>query len=129
MNFRYPLVLLAALAASGCGNDSVAGPGTSVVVEPIEVQSVEVVVGAARPAQVIARVKGGLGSGCDYLHSIEQRREGNAVTVEIKRSRFTPGPCTAIFKEFQQELGLTGEYAAGQYTVRVNGVSQSFSVS
>jgi hypothetical protein len=129
MSFRYALVLLAALAAAGCGNDSVAGPSTAVVIEPIEIQSVEVVVGASRPAQAIARVKGGLGSGCDYLHSIEQRREGNVVTVEVKRSRFTPGPCTAIFKEFQQELGLTGEYATGQYTVRVNGVTQTFSVS
>jgi hypothetical protein len=130
MRFRYPLVLLAVLAAGGCDDDSMTGPdqGTTVVVEPIEIQSLEVIVGASRPAQVIARVRGALGSGCDFLHSIEQSREGRAVTVEVRRSKYTPGPCTAIFKEFQQELGLAGEFAAGQYTVRVNGVTQAFTV-
>jgi hypothetical protein len=129
MRTRYSLVLLAALAVAGCGTDSVAGPEESVVIEPIEVDSVEVNVGATRPAQVTARVRGAVGSGCDYLHSIEQRREGTAVVVEVKRSRFTPGPCTLVLKEFQQELGLPGDFEPGQYTLRVNGVSRTFSVS
>lgn len=125
---RYRFVLVAALASLACGGASMAGPDDPVVIEPIEVQSVQVTVGVTRPAVVTARVTGGLGSGCEFLHSIEQRRQGNGVVIEIKRSRFTQGPCTTIFKEFQQELGLPGAFAAGDYTLQVNGVTRPFSV-
>ncbi len=127
MNLRFRFALLAAIAALGCQADTVAGPNGTIVIEPIEVQSVELAVGVTRPALVTARVSGTLGSGCDYLHSIEQRREGAAVTIEIKRSRFTEGPCTTILKTFNEELGL-GAFAAGEYSLRVNGASRTFTV-
>jgi hypothetical protein len=118
-----------ALTVVGCSSDSPAGPTEPVVIERIEVQSVDVAVGATRPAQVTARVVGTLGSGCDFLHSIEQRREGGRVIVDIKRSRFTGVPCTLILKEFRQELGLPEAFSAGSYTLQVNGVSREFTVS
>ena len=127
MSFRRRFVLMAAIAAAACG-ETLAGPTDPIVVEPIEIQSVELNVGATRPAPVTARMRGTLGSGCDYLHSIEQRREGSGISVEIRRSRFMEGPCTLILKEFREELGL-GAFAAGEYTLRVNGVSRTFSVS
>jgi hypothetical protein len=130
MTLRIAAALFLSLAALGCGSESVAGPsGDDVVVQPIEIETVEVIVGSARPALVVARVDGQLGSGCDFLHSITQRREGNVITVSVERARFTAGPCTAILKLFQQELGLPGPFAPGSYTVRVNGVSRTFSVS
>ena len=130
MTFRSGCLVLLALACFACGEDSVAGPSDDpvVVFQPIEIESVEVTVGTTRPALVVARVSGALGSGCDFLHSIEQRREGNVITIEVERARFTAGPCTAILKLFQQELGLPGPLEAGSYTVRVNGVSRTFSV-
>ncbi|HEV8252234.1 MAG TPA: hypothetical protein VGQ66_02530 [Candidatus Limnocylindria bacterium] len=127
MTSRFRFVVVAALAGFACG-DSVAGPSGTVVIEPIEIQSVELTVGATRPALVTARVRGTLGSGCAYVHSIEQRREAAAVTIEIKRSRFVPGPCTAILKQFAEEPGLPGEFDAGEYTVHVNGLTRTFSV-
>ena len=127
MRIRIRMAVVAAAACVACGA-SLAGPDDPVVIEPIEVRSVEVSVGATRPAQVTARVTGELGSGCDYLHSIEQRRQGNTVIVEVKRSRFTAGPCTLILKEFQQELGLGGAFGAGDYTLQVNTVTRPFSV-
>jgi hypothetical protein len=129
MRFRFAFVVFVALAAFGCSADSPAQPSGPVVIERIEIQSAEVTVGATRPAQVTTRVVGTLGSGCDYLHSIEQRREGGRVTIEIKRSRFTEGPCTTILKEFRQELGLPEAFPPGDYTLRVNDVSKAFSVS
>ena len=126
--FRFASAVLLAACSFGCGTESIAGPSSDVVIEPIEIQSVEVVVGTTPPALAIARVIGGIGSGCDFLHSIEQRRDGNVVTVDIKRARITGVPCTAIFKEFRQEIALGGELPSGQYTVRVNGTSRSFSV-
>ena len=131
MKFRMAAALLLSLTAFGCGSESVAGPSgdDDVIVQPIEIETVEVIVGSARPALVIARVNGQLGSGCDFLHSITQRRDGNVITVTVERARFTAGPCTAILKLFQQELGLPGPFEPGSYTVRVNGVSRTFTVS
>ena len=130
MTLRIGSAVLLAFASFGCGTDSVAGPtDEAVVIQPIEIETVEVVVGSTRPALVIARVNGQLGSGCDFLHSITQRREGSVITVSVERARFTAGPCTAILKLFQQELGLPGPFEPGSYTVRVNGVSRAFTVS
>lgn len=130
MRLRLGCALLLALAGFNCESDSVAGPSDEVVViQPIEIESVEVNVGPVRPALVIARVNGQLGSGCDFLHSIEPRRQGNVITIGIERARFTAGPCTTILKLFQQELALPGALEAGSYTLRVNGVTRTFTVS
>lgn len=128
MDIRSRFVVVAAAAGIACGT-SVAGPDDPVTIEPLEIESVQVIVGATRPAAVIARVKGTLGSGCDHLHSIEQSRQGNGVVIEVKRTRYTPGPCTLIHKGFEQELGLAGAFETGEYTLRVNGVTRAFSVS
>ena len=128
MTLPIRVVLISALAGIACGS-SLAGPDDPVVVQPIEIQSVEVNVGTTRPAVVTVGVTGSLGSGCDFLHAIEQSREGNTVAIQVKRSRYTQGPCTLIHKEFQQELGLAGGFAPGDYTLRVNGVVKAFTVS
>jgi hypothetical protein len=122
------LLVVGAVMGLNCDSATPGAPTEPIVIERIDIQSVEVNVGEARPAVVTARVKGGLGSGCDHLHSIEQRREGSTVTIEIKRTRFTGGPCTMIFKEFNQELGLPGAFAEGRYALSVNGVGKEFSV-
>jgi hypothetical protein len=128
MNVWRRWALLAALVDFGCQADTVADPNGTIVIEPIEVQSVDVTVGVTQPALVTSRVSGTLGGGCDYLHSIEQQREGAVVTIEIKRTRFTEGPCTTILKSFNEDLGL-GAFTAGEYSLRVNGVSRTFRVS
>ena len=127
MKTRHPLALLAAVAAVGCGASSLAGPDERAVVQPIEVQSVEVFASGS-PGLVTARITGTLGSGCDHLHSIENARQGNAVTIEIKRRRVTEAVCTTEFKEFREDLGVAGEFEPGEYTLRVNQVTRPFSV-
>ena len=131
MTLRTGCAFLLALASFGCSSDSVAGPSGDdvVVIQPIEIETVEVNVGPARPALVIARVNGQLGSGCDFLHAIRPRREGHVITIDVERARFTAGPCTAILKLFQQELGLPGALEPGSYTLRVNGATRTFTVS
>lgn len=121
------LALAAVLSACSDGPSS---PSATVVIEPIEVDSVVPSVGGMRPARVTILVSGALGGGCDELHSIEQHRQGLNVNVEIKRSRITgPGvACTAIFKGFRERLALPGTYSPGQYTVRVNSVTARFQV-
>lgn len=121
------VLLTVGLLSHACDAESIAAPDDPIVVEPIEVQSLDVTVGDTRPALVLARVSGTLGSGCDYLHAVDQEREGS-VRIEILRTLFTEGPCTAILKEFRQELGLAGGFPAGDYVLRVNGLSRPFSV-
>jgi hypothetical protein len=124
---RKDVRILAAGAFSSSA--SMATPGDPpAVIEAIPIESVDVRVGSTRPAFVTALFTGSIGSGCDFLHSITQRREGAVVTIDIQKSRFTKGPCTMIFKAFEQELGLPGGFDAGEYTLRVNGESRSFTV-
>ena len=122
-----------ARAGVAAGLLSIAAPRAEakgpVVIEPIRIESVDVRVGSTRPAQVTVHVSGALGDGCDFLHSIEPRRDGRKVEFRIRRTHFTGGPCTKIYKEFSQELGLPGSYAPGSYTLRVNGVTKRFTVS
>src|SRR5688572_15940105 len=110
---RLALAFLALLAVA-CGEANPVAedgsivqplPGTTIVIQPIPIDSVDVSGGSPTPGRrrVVARVRGALGGGCDYLHSIEQRRQGSTVTIDILRSGVTEGPCTAIFKGFYQE--------------------------
>jgi hypothetical protein len=112
-----------------CSNGP-SSPSPTVVIQPIEVESVVASVDAMRPATVTILVKGQLGGGCDNLHAIEQQRQGSSVQVNITRSRLT-GPdvvCTMQLKLFQERLGLTGTFDSGQYTVHVNTVTTTFRV-
>jgi hypothetical protein len=127
---RLAFLSIAGVLAVGCGEENPLSPENgSIVIEPIPIESVDVTVGAARPARAIARVKGVLGSGCDFLYSLEQRREGSTVTVEIRRSGDREGICTAILKQFEQEIALPGTFARGEYTLRVNSVTKTFQVN
>jgi hypothetical protein len=116
-------------AFAGC-SDGPSSPSRTTVIQPIEIESVVPSVHAARPANVTIEVKGALGGGCDTLHAIEQRRAGSNVQVDITRTRVT-GPdviCTMELKLYQERLGLSGTFAPGVYTVRVNTVTAEFRV-
>jgi hypothetical protein len=118
------------LFACSNGPSSPSRTGT-VVIQPIEVNSVVPTVQTTRPANVSILVTGELGGGCDTLHAIDQQRQGSSVQVNITRSRVVPGPnafCTMELKLFQERLGLTGTFNPGEYTVRVNTVTTTFRV-
>jgi hypothetical protein len=125
---RRLAVSLVTILAVGCGEANPLSPDGDIVVQPIPIESVEVSVGPNPPGRVFARVRGALGSGCDFLHSIEQSRQGATVVIEILRSGVTEGVCTTIFKGFDQELALPGTFAPGEYTLRVNAFSRTFRV-
>jgi hypothetical protein len=124
---RLALFLVTTLAVA-CGEANPLSPDGDIVIQPIPIDSVDVTVGPNPPARVFARVRGALGSGCDFLHSIEQRRQGATVTIDIRRSGVTEGVCTTIFKGFDQELALPESFAPGEYTLRVNAFTRTFRV-
>ena len=122
---RWFLLGQVAVLAVGCGGDPPLSPDSSGdVIAPIQIESVEVTVGLTR---ALARVQGTLGSGCDFLYSLEQQRQGPIVTLGILRSGAREGDvCAAIHKEFDQTIALPGTFPPGEYTLRVNGFTRTF---
>lgn len=98
------------------------------VVEPIQVDRVDVSLIATVPPQASAHVVGVLGDGCATLHSVRQSRSGNAVTVTIFRQRPLVAVCIQIAIRYDDVIRLDGVFPAGDYVVRVNGVERTFAV-
>ena len=121
---RMPLLLVAAGALS-CGGPA----GDDLSVEPISIESVEVLVLKSLPPQASAHVKGAVGDGCSELHSTSQTRSGSTVTITILRQRPRDAICTQIARLYDEVIQLEGTYPAGSYVVRVNGVERTFTTS
>ena len=112
-----------ALGASACSS-----PATppDVEVTPIQVDRVEVRVLESSPPQAAAHVEGVLGDGCSELHSENQSRAGNTVTLTILRERPRDAICTQQAKLYAKDFTLQGQYPPGEYVLRVNGVEKTF---
>lgn len=120
---RYILVGLLA-AVGGCGSDNPAAGDTTI--QPITIESVDVLVLESAPPQVSAHVKGVIGDGCAELHSVEQERSGSIVRITILRQRPKDTICIQIARLYDEVIRLAGTYPAGRYTLYVNGVERPF---
>jgi hypothetical protein len=117
-----PIPIVMFLLAQGCSS-----PATpDVVIEPIQVDSVEVLIQESAPLQVSAHVTGVLGDGCATLHSVEQHRSGTTVTVTILRERPRDAVCTQIAKLYDEVIRLDGEFPPETYLLKVNAVEAGF---
>lgn len=113
-----------ALFVVGCYDTPSAPSGISI--DSITIDSVDVLVLESAPPQVSAHVTGILGDGCSELNGVEQRREGNTVTVTITRKRPTDAICTQIAKLYDATIKLDGAFPAGSYLLKVNAVEKPF---
>jgi len=111
-------------ALLGCGGDNPVGG--DVAVQPIVIESVDVLVMESAPPQVSVHVKGVIGDGCSELHSETQQRTGNTVRLTILRARREEAICIQIARLYDQVIRLTGTYPAGSYTLHVNDVERTF---
>lgn len=80
------------------------------------------------PVQVSAQVKGYLRDGCESLGGTTQSRSGNAITVTIATERQQGRSCIQVVAPVEANVRLDGTFVAGIYTVRVNGIEQTFRV-
>jgi len=129
--WRWLAVPVLALAVGGCREAPTGPPDQDpppTVVEPIQVDTVDVRVAESFPVQVYAHVTGFIGDGCAELLPTSQSREGTTVTLEIRRRRAVGVFCTQIAKLYDESTRLTGEFPAGRYELRVNGKSYPFEV-
>ena len=120
----FSAIVIGLSAALGAACSNPAGP--DVVVEPIQVDRVDVLVLESFPPQASAHVVGVVGDGCASLHSVRQARSGNAVTVTILRQRPRTAVCTQIALLYDEVIPLDGQYPPGDYVVRVNDVQRTF---
>lgn len=130
---RYPLALLlvASVLPAGCSSPAGPLPQPPLIVDRVQVDSLELVKDAPAPSStgLGVRVLGILGDGCtELLPPITQEREGSVTRVTILRQRPRDAICIEIAKLFDQVVPLVGEYPPGRYIVRVNTAELAFSV-
>ena len=80
MSSRHLVVLaigLAAFLGASCSNPA----SPDIVVQPIQIDRVDVLILKSFPPQAAAHVTGVVGDGCSSLHSVRQVRSGNTVTT------------------------------------------------
>jgi hypothetical protein len=103
-------------------------PVRDITIEPIQIEQVEVRIAESFPVQVFAHVRGIVGDGCSSVLPVEQKREGNTITLTINRQRPTDAICTQIAKIYEETIRLEGDFPVGEYTLKVNSVTQTFTV-
>ena len=123
VTFLLSVGLAAALA---CAYQSNPTGADDLVVEPIQVESVDVLILESFPPQAVAHVQGILGDGCSEFHSLRQERSGNTITVTILRQRPRDAICIQIGKVYDENIPLQGQYPPGRYLLRVNEVVKRF---
>jgi len=118
------LAASALMALFACGRSNPAS--SDLVIDPVQVESVEVLVQAGDPPQASAHVRGVIGDGCSSLHSVEQARSGNTVVLTILRQRPANAICIQIARLYDDTIRLEGAFPPGKYVLRVNGTETLF---
>lgn len=103
-------------------------PGRELIVEPIQIDQVEVQIAGSWPVQVSARVTGVIGDGCSSVRPVIQQREGNTITLTINRQRPANAICTQIAKLYEEIIRLDGNFPADAYVLKVNDVTRTFTI-
>lgn len=119
------MTCLAVLYLVACGG-SPASP--DLIIDPIQIDSVEVLVGTSVPATVDVHIQGIVGDGCSTVHSVTQVRSGSTVSITILRQRPRDAICTQIARLYDAYIRLESTFSRGSYQVRVNEVERAFSV-
>lgn len=127
MRSRPALVTtLLALPLFAACNDTPASP--DLTIDPIHVDSLDVVVGTGVPVVVEAHVQGVVGDGCTVVHSVKQERSGSTVTITILRERPTEAICTQLARLYDARIPLEGAFSPGAFLVRANNAERAFTI-
>jgi len=121
------LLAFAVVTSVGC-KSSTEPSNPRIVIEPIQIDSVELVRNLATPSGLGVHVQGVVGDGCAELLPVRQVREGAVITITIERQRPEEAICIQIAKLYDAIIPLEGEFPPGQYLVRVNAKEITFSV-
>ena len=120
---RRAVFALLALPLLACESPTAAREADRLTVESVEVRIME-----SLPVQVSASVRGYLRDGCETLGATTQSRSGSTITVAIATDRETDRSCIQVISPVQQDVRLEGDFSAGTYLLRVNGLERTFRV-
>jgi len=110
--------------------DPIAGRDDMLISSDAFIEGLSLEVMESYPVQVRAQLTGNLPDGCTKIHEIRSSRDGNTFTIQVITE--TPAgdvACTMALVPFEESHDLAVEgLPAGEYTVRVNGLSESFTL-
>ena len=78
------------------------------------------------PVEVL--IKGAFPDACIEMHQFDQRRSGNLIEATLQMRRPDESVCMNVRRPYRLYLLLEGRYKAGNYVLRVNGMSVPFSI-
>ncbi|AKB82938.1 hypothetical protein MSBR3_2360 [Methanosarcina barkeri 3] len=111
-------------------NSSHGTTGGDYVYGTAKVESVQIVTLESFPVQIQVIAKGYLPDGCTEIDEIKNESKGNVFNINISTKRPRDAFCTQATKNFTETIPLEVRgLKAGNYTVNVNGVTESFELS
>lgn len=90
------------------------------VIREIQITGINVRILESYPYQLRVQPMGFL-SGCDKLHGVAQRRDGNTITISVTASSPKGAVCIAQVTDYEGDIALEGGFLSGGYTITVNG--------
>ena len=128
MKYMAVAVLLLLAGASDPQMAPADAASEDLLIGPMRIASVEVSVSRSQPVEVYAHVIGIVGDSCSEAQPVQQARNGNTITIRLNRQRPAHKFCSQIAKTFDQNIRLLGEFAPGEYILKVNAVERKFQV-
>jgi inhibitor of cysteine peptidase len=111
-------------------NESKETSGGDYTYSTANVESIEIITLESFPVQIQVIAEGYLPDGCTEVDKVTIEREGNTFTVNISTKRPKDAICTQEIVPFNETTPLDVQgLKAGNYTVNVNGVTESFELS
>lgn len=94
-------------------------PGEETFRSPTVIESADALLLESFPVQIHLRVTGYQSDGCDYPVTVEQRRQGSEVYVDIYREMPLAVICPDMLLEYEATIPLDGGFEPGTYRIHV----------
>jgi inhibitor of cysteine peptidase len=102
----------------------------NMIIGEAQVQAIDILIMESFPVQISVQVTGYLSDGCTTLGVIETTQADDTFLVTITTHRPADAVCTQQLVDFEENISLDVQgLPAGTYTVDVNGVTDTFTLS
>lgn len=102
---------------------------SSTPVGELQVDSIHIAVLESFPVQIQVNIEGQLPDGCIEIETIEAQRQGSLFQIQINTRRMDDADCPPAQQPFESQVMLdVFQLPAGEYTVEVNDLQESFTL-